>query len=179
MTVGLGEELVSKYAELSEAVLLPCRHALDDVHTGLDTMCALGGRCHLLFVILPLGSIDKLNGVACLLLDNPQPTRTSPGRRPLCHEPPAALDLLVGRARRHGGRIALQGRAPVRGFLLYGSNLVVCSQAGSNNTSLPCALGHCRKQLAALSIGSVVVSGLCYAGMLATRGQMLRPRNAS
>lgn len=41
--VGLGAELLSKYTEVSEAVFVPCRRALDDVHAGLDTMAALGG----------------------------------------------------------------------------------------------------------------------------------------
>ncbi len=40
--VGLSEELLAKYGELQEAVL-PARRALDDVHSGLDAMMALGG----------------------------------------------------------------------------------------------------------------------------------------
>lgn len=41
--VGLGEELLEKYAELQEAVLPRWRRALDDVHSGLDVMMGLGG----------------------------------------------------------------------------------------------------------------------------------------
>lgn len=43
--VGLGEELLDKYAELQEAVLPRWRRALDDVHSGLDVMMGLGGAC--------------------------------------------------------------------------------------------------------------------------------------
>jgi hypothetical protein len=41
--VGLGEELLAKYGELQEAVVPKWRRALDDVHSGLDAMMALGG----------------------------------------------------------------------------------------------------------------------------------------
>ena len=44
--------------------------------------------------------------------------------------------------------------------------------------NLLAAYMHARKQFSALSIGTVVVGGLCYAGMLATRSRMVHARTS-
>lgn len=73
------------------------------------------------------------------------------------------------------------GTSPAKAARRYATCLTVVStmsiQSGWHLPTFPPNAPHCRKQLAALSVGSVVVSGLCYAGLLATRGRMRRLRD--